>query len=191
MKLPDRSWPESRSITGALQQRLAEALRDAAMHLAAHDHRVHGLAEVVAHAIADDLDHAGLGIHLHFGHVAAIRERVLGDSRHFGGIERGRLLAGRRFLPLRGGERDDVDAAIGADDGKPAVRERDIGRRGLQHFGRRLLALVDHRVGGEQDRLAFGIEAARAAGAAAGRDGVRVALADADLLAVDAEPLRR
>ena len=67
---------------------------------------------------ADD-DHAGLGIHLHLGHVAAIREGVLGDIGHFGGIERGRRLAGRRLLPLRGGERDDVDAAVGADDGEP------------------------------------------------------------------------
>ena len=98
-----------------------------------------------------------------------------------------RRLAGRRLLPLRGGERDDVDAAVGADDGEPAIGEGDIGRRGLQHFGRRLLALVDHRIGGQQDRLAFGIQAARAAGATADRDGVGIALADADLLAVDAE----
>jgi hypothetical protein len=106
-------------------------------------------------AIADDLDDAGLGIHLHLGHVAAIGEGVLGDRRHFGGIQRGRRLAGRGFLALRGGERDDVDASIRADDGKPAIRERDVSRRGLQHVGGCLLALVDHRIRGEQDRMTF------------------------------------
>ncbi len=159
------------------------------MHLAAHDHRVHRLAEVVAHAIADNLHHAGLRIHLHFGHVAAVGEGVFRDVDDFGGIERDRLLAGRRLLPLRGGERDDVDAAVGADDGERAIGERDIRRRRLQLFGRRLLALVDHRVRGDQDRLALGIQAARSAGAAADRDRVGVALTDADLLAVDAETL--
>ena len=53
------------------------------------------------------------------------------------------------------------------------------------------LPFVDHRIGGQQDRLALGIQAARAAGAAADRNGVGVALADADLLAVDAKALRR
>ena len=40
------------------------------------------------------------------------------------------------------------------------VGEGDVGRRGLQHLGGRLLAFVDHGVGGQQDGLAFGIEAA-------------------------------
>ena len=40
-----------------------------------------------------------------------------------------------------------------------AVRERDIGRRGFQHVRGDLLALVDHLVGGEQQRRAAdGIE---------------------------------
>ena len=142
-------------------------------------------------AIADDLDHAGLGIHLHLGHVAAVREGVLGDRRHLGGVQRGRRLAGRRLLPLRGGERDDVDAAIGADDGEPAVARSAMSAGAASSTSAAAcLPLSITVVGGQQDRLAFGIEAARAAGAAADRDGVRVALADADLLAVDAEPLR-
>ena len=51
------------------------------------------------------------------------------------------------------------------------------------------LPFGDDRIGGEQDRLAFRIQAARAAGAAADRDRVGIALADADLLAIDAQPV--
>ena len=68
-------------------------------------------------------------------------------------------------------------AAIGADDGEAAVLERDVGRRRLQRLGGGLLALLDHGRGGGEDRLALRVEAARAAGAAADRDGVGVALA--------------
>ena len=56
MKLPDSSWPESGSNDGALQHRLAEALGDAAMHLAAHDQRIDRLADVVGDAVAHDGD---------------------------------------------------------------------------------------------------------------------------------------
>ena len=107
-----------------------------------------------------------------------------GDLRR---VQDGRRLARGRLLPLGLRQREDVDAAIGADDRETAVGKADIRDRGFQFLRRRLFALLDDRFRRLQDRLAFGIKAARAAGAAADRDGVGIALADADLVAVDAE----
>ena len=160
------------------------------MHLAAHDQRVHRLAEIVA----DDSSARRRPCR------CRDRPRPRPCGSHWGRCARrssatsaaSSVVAGwpaRRLAALRRGERDDVDAAIGADDGEAAVGEGDVGERRFQRLGRGLLAFVDHRIGGEQDRLAFGIQAARAAGAAADRDRVGVALADADLVAVDAEPV--
>ena len=70
---------------------------------------------------------------------------------------------------------------------EPPARELDVRNRSFQGFGRRLLAFLDHAGCRHQDRLAFGIQAARPAGAAASRDSVGVALPDADLVAVHAE----
>ena len=101
------------------------------------------------------------------------------------------MLARSSLLPLRRSERDDVDAAVGADNGEPAVGEGDIRRCRLQSFCRREFALVDHSVGRDLNGLALGIEAARSACTTADRDRVRVALTHTDLLPVDAETLRR
>ena len=114
---------------------------------------------------------------------------MFSDRRHFRRVKCNGGLSGRSLLPLRGGERDDVDPTIGADDREPAIRERDICWCGLQHLACRLLALADNRVGGEQDDLALGVQATRTTCPATNRYRVRVTLADADLFSVDAEPL--
>src|ERR1700751_4763961 len=72
------------------------------MYLAPHDHRVHRLAHSVAHAVAQHRDVAGLRIHLHLGHVAAIGEGVLVDCRDLAGTELRCLLARVLFF-RRGG----------------------------------------------------------------------------------------
>ena len=60
------------------------------------------------------------------------------------------------FMPLRSllGQLHDADAAVGADDGEAAALELDVGRRGLERHAGDLLALVDHLVGGFDDRRA-------------------------------------
>ena len=58
-----------------LEQRLADALHDAAVHLALQHHRIDDAAEVVDHGVALDRDGAGIGIDLDLDDVAAVRER--------------------------------------------------------------------------------------------------------------------
>ena len=75
-------------IDRVLAQRLADALHDPAMRLAIDQQRVDDRAEIIDESIADDLDHAGLGVDLDLGDVAAIGEgrgRAVGDQlRHRG-----------------------------------------------------------------------------------------------------------
>ena len=54
---------------GAFDQRLADTLRDAAMHLALDDHRVDDVAEIVDRRPTDDLGVAGIGIDLDLADV--------------------------------------------------------------------------------------------------------------------------
>ena len=74
MNEPDRSCAGVAVVDDMLPQRLADALRDAAVDLAVHDQRVDRAAEIVDRAVAHDLDYAGLGIDLDLADVAAIRE---------------------------------------------------------------------------------------------------------------------
>ena len=55
-----------------LEQRLTDALGDAAMGLAVHDHRVDRAADIVDRGVADDLDRTGLGIDLDFAALRAV-----------------------------------------------------------------------------------------------------------------------
>ena len=117
-----------------------------------------------------------------FGKVCAL------DLRDLGGIQQRRRLARRRALPLDCRELENVDrrGRCRRSANRPSAKAMSA-TAAFQLLGGRLLALLDHRRGGQQDRLALGIQAARTAGAAADRDLVGIALADADLLAVDAE----
>ena len=74
MNEPVSSWP-SLVIDGVLQQRLADALHDAAMQLAVDQHRIDDGAEVVDRGVLHDLDVAGVGIDLDLADVAAVRDR--------------------------------------------------------------------------------------------------------------------
>ena len=65
-------------VDRAFEQRLADALRDAAMHLALDDHRIDDDAEIVDRGPADDLGVAGLRIDLDLADVAAGREGEVG-----------------------------------------------------------------------------------------------------------------
>ena len=86
---PVSNCPDSRVVHAAFHHRLAEALRDAAVHLALDDHRVDDVAEVVDRGEALDRRLAGLRVDLDFADVAARRvgevgrvvERVLVQAR--------------------------------------------------------------------------------------------------------------
>ena len=68
-----------------LEQRLRDALGEAAVHLALDDQRVDDLADVVDAGVVADLDLTGLGVDLDRAQVGAVREReVLRVERRVG-----------------------------------------------------------------------------------------------------------
>ena len=77
MNEAERSWPESRIVDHALHQRLARALRDAALDLAFQQLRIDHRADIVDHGVIHQLDLAGIGIDLDLAEMAAIGEGVL------------------------------------------------------------------------------------------------------------------
>jgi hypothetical protein len=79
----------------AFEERLTDALRDAAMHLAFDDHRIDQLAEVVDRGPPIDRDDAGLRIDLELADVYARREGPVGWVP-----ERAFLQAGLDFLGI-------------------------------------------------------------------------------------------
>jgi hypothetical protein len=107
-----------------LEQRLADALSHAAVHLALGQHRIYQSAEVVDRRVAVESDVSRLGVDLDLGDVAAVREggwRRLGDQR---GIEALRQVirqpsGGTDF----GREVEQRDRAIGAGDAERAGLE--------------------------------------------------------------------
>ena len=84
MNEPVRSWPVAVELD-VLHQDLADALRDAADDLALEQQRVEHGADVVDHAVAHDLDLAGLLVDLELADVAAV-----GEVLHRRDIGRGR-----------------------------------------------------------------------------------------------------
>ena len=74
MNEPVTSCPLAGVVDRVLRQRLAEALRQAAVHLALDDHPVERIAAVVHRRIGDEVERAGVGIDLHLGDVAAVGE---------------------------------------------------------------------------------------------------------------------
>ena len=74
-----------------LQEPAADALRDAAVDLALHDHRVDEGPAVVGHQVAEELHRAGAGVHVH--------HRDVGGAR----VGHGRLVMVDRGLEVGGG----------------------------------------------------------------------------------------
>src|SRR5262245_4027816 len=117
-----------------LEQRLAEALGEAAVNLALDDHRIDDGADVVDAPEADDLDAASIGIDLDLADMGAVAE---GEARWI--VNGGLLQAGLDGLEWKvvrdiGGARDlrERHAPVGARDDEGAVGEIDVGRRRLQ-----------------------------------------------------------
>src|SRR4051794_8222522 len=96
------------------------------MQLPGHQHRVDDCAEVVDAGVAHDLDHAGVGIDLDFRDVAAIGEGRGHFLRGVVDVERGRHAVRLFSFAQPPRQLDDVDAAVGAGDGKAAVRKFDV-----------------------------------------------------------------
>ena len=180
-------------VDGTFEERLTDALGDAAMNLAFDDHRVDDHPEIVHRRPALDLGHARVGVDLYLADVDAGREGEVG-----GIVERSLLQAGLQILARElvgdvGLQRDFAEGQrpVGAGHAEPAVLELDVALGRFEHMGRHLLALGDHLV----ERLGDGRHAdgagARAVGAHAELHLVGVAVDDADLIDGDAEPVAR
>src|SRR5262245_58034899 len=154
-----------------LDQRLADALYDAALDLSADDHRIEHAAEVIDHEIAIEGDLAGLGIDLQLADV-----RAVGMAGRACAVAAGRLEPHAEFLGQRPhrrigrlGDIRDGDRAVGADDTVFPVLELDVGGIRLHQRGSHRLALLDDRLGGFEQGIAADGRASGAVGAAPDR----------------------
>ena len=142
-------------------------------------------ADVLAH-----LDPAGLGVDLHRAQVGAVREaerhRVEGRLRVEVGLEvlREVVRGERRQRDLR-----DAHALVGAGDAEAAVVELDVVDVGLHQVRRDDLGLLDHLVGGPDDRLTAEHERPGAVGVQAPGGDLGVAVQHLDVLERYAEPV--
>ena len=124
MNEPDSNCPLSGVVDRVLEQRLADALDDAAMDLAFEQQRIDGAAEIVDHGVALDGDHAGVGIDLDLDDVAAVGKGLRRRHAVMRRVEPGlhpRRQLGRIARRLRHVEQ--IDAQIGAGHAEFAVGE--------------------------------------------------------------------
>ena len=179
-------------VDRAFEQRLADALRDAAMHLALDDHRIDHGAEVVDRGPIHDLGLAGVDIDLDLADVAAGREGEIGRIVERGFLQARLQFGAGEFVRDIGVERDVAEGRrlVGAGDGELAVLELDVAFRRLQHEGGDLLGLGLDLVERLDDRRHADRAGARAIGAHAELHLVGVAVHDGDVLERNAEPLR-
>ena len=184
------SWPLV-VVDRAFQQRLADALGEAAMDLAFDDHRVDQPAEIVRRDEVDEGGLAGAGIDLELADIGAGREGEVGRVVE-GGFLQARLHAVGQIVRGVGGERDhrQRDRLVGAGDLELAVLDDDVVLGRLQRMRGDLLGLgldLLHRLddGGAADR-----DRARAVGAHAELHLVGVAVDDLHLADRNAETFR-
>ena len=114
------------------------------MDLAFDDRRIDGAADIVDRRVADDRELPRLGVDLDLAGGRAVGVRV----------QPRRNLFGRRQRRL-GGDFEQPDRPVSAEDRKAAVRVADIGGRGFQQTGRLLAPLFnDPPRGAIEDRTA-------------------------------------
>ena len=163
------------------EQRVADALGDAAMHLALGDHRIDDAAGVLRDQILLDRDLAGLDVHLDDGHVAGVGERAgrivgagLGQAGLDLAVEAVRLRVG---LARHLGDRH---RAVGAGDLGRAVFQHDVAGRRFQQVAGDLDQLGAHLARRDQRGAAGDHQRAAGEGAPAVGRGVGVAMHDLD-----------
>ena len=170
---------------------MPEALHDAAVDLALHQHRVDHLAHVIDDRVTNDSHSAGRGIDFDLADVGAVRERdrrrrerrALGEAGLHAGRQLTRLIRRARDLRPR-------DAAIGARDRELSVAERDVLMRGLHHPCRDPTSPFDDLLRRTGDGRPADGERARAAVAAAGAEQIAVAPEHLDPLRGHAQAIR-
>ena len=137
----------------ALQQRLADTLRDAAVHLPFDDHRVDDVAEVVGRDELHDLGLARFRIDLDLADVAAGREGEVGRIVE-SGLLQARFHAGGQVVSGVRGERhlEPGQRLVRAGHLQLAVLDDDVAFVGLHQMRGDLLRLRLHLVERLDDR---------------------------------------
>src|SRR5207245_6357599 len=114
------------AVGDALITRLADALGDTAMHLAGHQHRVHGDADVVDRGVAHHPRDAGFGIDLDLADMRTVRPARPVDLAF--------AVDAEFFAILILGNLEQADLPVGTRHREPAVAILDILDRGLQQI---------------------------------------------------------
>ena len=180
--------PALRIDPDLFQQRLADALGDAAVQLAGIEHRVDHPPGVRNSGVAHDLDDARVGIDLHLADLRGARPvpvfRGEPGLRAEPGLETGRQ--GRR---LHRGMRDvgERHRPVGSCHREAGIGIGDVGLGRFEQVGGDALALVDHLVGGEADRRPGDRRRARIERPPAVDHEIGIALDEADIARRDAE----
>ncbi len=146
----------ARVVFHELEQCIADAVRDPALHLAVHDQRVDHVAAVVRHHVVDERDAAGEGIDLHLDHVGAVAIRRL-RRREIGRVlEAGRLSRREResWHALRGARQlaERHRRPVAAAGGGAAVLDVDVAFSHAQHAGGERDGLRAHCAARDQRR---------------------------------------
>src|SRR6185503_9113097 len=131
-------------VGDALVQRLADALRHAAVDLPFDDRQVDDAADVVAAGDARERHLAGFGIDLDLAGLRAVR-----PGRRGRGL---RVRNANDFLRLARDQVAQADRAVGAADVEAASAVLDVRERGFERLGGELPALEDEFPGGGNDR---------------------------------------
>ena len=180
-----------RVVAAGLEHRLAQSLRDAAVHLALHDHRIDDVAEVVHRGEPVDAHAAGLRVDLDLAHVAARRVGEVGRVVERVLVQAGLELVERVVVRHIGRERHLAEGLllVGARDLEHAAVVLDVVLGCLEQVGGDLLAFGDDLVERLHDRRAADRDRARAVGAHAEEHLRRVAVHDLHLLHAKTEPV--
>ncbi len=158
-----------------LEQRAAQALREAADDLSAHQRRVDGAADVIGDDVALDRNAAGLAVDLHHREMDAVGiDLVLGPEPAFGrepGVAVAERLRGRLEMP------GDL-AEAHRRPGRPILAHH-LAVDDVERVGRRL-----HQLGRHLDRLGAQLQRGVVGGRRRHHGGARGMRADAELDAV-------
>ena len=166
-----------------LVKRGADALGDAALHLAVDDHRIDHGAAVLGHRVVENLDRAGVGLDRDHDGMGAVGEHAAGFRRLVGrgGVEQ-RVHAGRQMLLAHVGGIGDLGEADAAARAMHGARlQTRVGDVGLQQVRADPPDLFGEHAAGARDRAAGKHDGARGEGAEAERRGRGVAVAHRDL----------
>ena len=144
MKEPLRSCPDFVEDR-ALKQRLSDPLRNAAVQLAFHHHRIDDVAEVIDRDVADHGRRPGLRTDLDLRDMTAVRTRRRAAAKNVVDIEC-RRQAGRQIsLSLEPRRKlDEPDGAVRAGDTELSRVELDIRVGSFEQMRRRHASLLDH-----------------------------------------------